>query len=346
MEGRWIAINLLILVIAVSACVDDSSPTRAIEVSELKIQPSTIYEGGTVTASMKVVNKGNLPAEIKVGSKGENIMTDYCPGMFDISDFSYTTPGGEESPVTLNASENMLLTWTLQQQGRVPTYDKSCDIKFNMRFDYSVNTYKQVQIKKSREVEGSRRLDARSSSGPMFFSIATVGNSVDAPSTFIAPGKKKKETMTIHLQLQNRGREDYKKGVVDIKEESLRIQATEPLKLSEGFGDKGCDYNIDTEGLSPREIQRRIVERKNSCESGKMVWKPLADYSKARCDVGDNEDIRMFEGESRLITCIVPLPTKNELESPAAISEITASVNYTYLRTVGSRRVEVRNRAN
>jgi hypothetical protein len=50
----------------------------------------------------------------------------------------------------------------------------------------------------------------------------------------------------------------------------------------------------------------------------------------------------MFEGQSRLITCDIPLP--DSLVEPSEVGQITASVKYTYLKQAGETNIEVQNR--
>jgi len=205
----------------------------------------------------------------------------------------------EKDSVRLKPDRDLNMRWRLEHVGNTPLYGERCDLEFAMVFNYSVNALKQVQVKRNDEVEGSPELRTQSSQGPLYFAVETVGSSTGDDSTFVAG---RDDEVTTHLQLQNIGQEGVAKGVVDLQEESLEISATEPLKFQE---------DIDS-------------------------WSGDADTI---CDIDENEDLRIFEGESRVLTCNIPAP--EDIEEPSQISEIFASVNYTYRKDLGSRRVEV-----
>lgn len=307
MENQKIAISLLFLTVLVAGCAESSSSNAAIELKKLSVEPNEIYEDTSVSVSLGLENTGNLPAEIRLGQGGEKVMKNYCPDMFENSEFSVTTSGEydeEDQVVELAPDRDLNLRWRLEHTGNTPLYGERCDLDFVAVFNYSVSAFKQVQIKRDEEVEGSPELRTQSSDGPLFFGIETVG-STGNPSTF-ASGLDKE--VTTHLQLQNHGQEGVAKGVVDIHEESLSIEATEPL----GFEENYEDWSGDSE-------------------------EPV-------CDVSTEDELRIFEGESRVITCNIDTPSSDELESPAQISEIFAEVNYTYRKDLGSRRVEVEKR--
>lgn len=330
MDHRSAVLSLLFLAVLASGCINSGQDTKAesrqsITVQELSVEPKQVYQGTSVRASVEVKNTGNLPAEISLGKEGKRVLKDQCQDIFSIgpegSDsgqgFRVVTSGEEigDSRIALEPGQELRLSWKLNQVGDVPLYGLKCNLKFELPFEYSVSSFRQVQIKKSREVEGSPKLASESSSGPLLFAIETIGSTTGGQSTFVAPDTGGR-TVTVLFQLQNKKREGFGKGVVDVKEETLEVEASPPLELREGFV-----------GSS---------------------WQPLIQYvrgsNRARCNVDDGEEITLFEGKSRVISCDVPLPEASTLDSPSVISEVTGSVEYEYLKDVGTRTVEVKNR--
>ncbi|MFB6213655.1 MAG: hypothetical protein ABEJ07_03795 [Candidatus Nanohaloarchaea archaeon] len=300
------------LAVLASGCIhtgggDRQESAKAITINSFSVVPQEIREGTSARVSLDLENTGQLPAEIRLGNKGQRVLKDYCPDIFSVSqeDFSVTTSGTKEAgSVTLQPGDRLNLMWQLRQQGDVPLIGYTCDVEVQLPFNYTVQTYRQVQIKKKREVQGSPELSWESSSGPMLFAIETVGSTVGKASTFIATEPGESRQLQVLLQLRNQRREDYNKGVVDVNEQSLHVSATSPLQLDESFG------NME------------------------------------KCDLQSSEDIRMFEGQSRVISCNLDLPQRSELDAPSQISRISAEVEYTYLQSVGSRTVRVKPRAN
>ncbi len=332
MENRKLVLSLLILVVTASGCFGNggeetsSEGKGSITVQNLNVQPNQIYGGSEVNVGMDLVNTGKLPARLTLGSDGGTIFKNYCPDIFEMKDFrAISALGNDKQNYVLEPKQSVKLRWELQQEGRVPLYGKKCDMRFEVPFNYTVSAYKQVQVKRNRDVEASD-LVSESSAGPLLLAIETIGSTAEeGQSTFVSGDD---ENVTVLLQLQNGEREEYNKGVVDIAEKSLTISADSPLELDEGFVkdvNNQCSGNV----MSP------------GCITHDVIWKPLpgAGYSDKRCDLDKDEKLRIFEGKSRVISCEIPVP--DSMSKPSVISEIEASVNYTYVKDVGTRSVEV-----
>ncbi|MFB6292167.1 MAG: hypothetical protein ABEI58_02120, partial [Candidatus Nanohaloarchaea archaeon] len=176
----------------VSGCADSSGSEKttsesgqAIKIKQLRVSPTQVYEDSNVRVALDVENIGQLTANISLGEKGENVMQNYCPDMFTNTEegYSVTTSGetinkdDDASPeqVRLPPNRQLKIAWNLKQSGDVPLYGLKCDMQFQVPFNYTVKSYKQVQIKKSQEVSGSAKLQSESSRGPMLFAIETIG---------------------------------------------------------------------------------------------------------------------------------------------------------------------------
>lgn len=359
MESRVLALSLLSVVVLASGCIgtgggsSGGESARAITVNSFSVSPTEVYEGTSTRVSLDVENTGNLPANIHLGDDGGKVLKDYCQDIFGLEDFSIVTSGERKgSYVRMEPGDKLNLRWQLQQEGEVPLYGYECNLDLVMPFNYSVQAYKQIQIKRERDVEGSPNLYWESSSGPMRFAIETRGGTQEDPSTFVAT-EGGERTINVMLQLQNMGEQDYNKGVVDVSERSLVVRATRPLVLFEGFKEKKervdldrCDIGSGTDSLTGRNRERISCVQSQLGKGGqiKLEWGSFLPDSEAKCDVQSGEEIRMFEGESRIISCDVGLPKKSDLDSPSVISEIYGRVNYTYRRDIGTRTVRVEQR--
>lgn len=351
MDRRNLALSLLSLVVLASGCVPGGGnggqeSSRAITVQSFSVTPREVYAETTTKVSLDVKNTGNLPADVSLGDeKGSRVLKDYCPDIFEITEdgFSVVTSGEREgNTVSMEPGDEMSLRWRLKQSGEVPLYGYNCDMDVQIPFNYSVQSYRQVQVKNSSEVEGSPELHWESSSGPLRFAIETTGGVEQQSSTFTAPSDNER-TVTVLLQLQNSGAEGYQKGVIDIRERSLAIAATDPLELDEGFTRVKPDSDDVRLAKELSESRDMTEEEFRSFKEGEVEWSPYG-YDTTRCDVESSEELKMFEGDSRRINCNVPLPEKSELDAPSEISEIFAQVNYTYMKEVGTRTVEVKPR--
>ncbi|MFT4892268.1 MAG: hypothetical protein ACI8Z7_000035 [Candidatus Nanohaloarchaea archaeon] len=329
MERDTTVLTLLILTVVASGCVHsgggDATITEgpeSVTIQEVSVDPSQIYEGQNVRASLTAYNSGNLPAEVLVGENGSQMLTDYCPDIFDnnMDRFSASTSTvvetreGEGASYALDPGEKIDVGWVLQQEGNVPLNGFRCPMSFSVPFNYSVEAYRQVQIKQNREVEGSPQLNSESSSGPLVMAIETLPGATGRQGTYITPGGDTgDENIQLLIQMINEEpQEEYRKGLVDVAEESFYIRASEPLSLDE-----------------------EVVNGE---------WQVQGDYgegSEPRCEM-PNADFRMYQGRSFTIQCNIPVT--EDFDQPSVLSEITAGVNYTYIKDAGERTVEVQTR--
>lgn len=377
MENRFAALSLLILVIAVSGCTDngsDDEPNRAIT-ANVDVTPGTINAEDTVRVRVSAKNTGNLPATLELGSQGEEVLVDRCPDLFEIEEYSMTTSGEEieDNRVELEPGRSIRMNWLLQQTGGVDLYSRDCNMKMEMPFDYKVLAYRQVQIKRTEDAQGTPKLNAESSSGPMNFQIQAVTTSSTRPNTFLAAEEgesvEERRTAGLRFRLVNTREQGYPKGLINVKESTLGLKTSPPLELDEGYDTIGSgedleDYTgasgsatvgrgLEESGQSgvkhsgDSKIRKALYHRNartfRISEHEGLTWEPAASagYDTKRCNMDDGEEIRIFEGKSRIISCNIPLPLKSELEAPSVTSEAVAKVEYTYVKDLGSRTVTV-----
>ncbi len=323
MEKRKAVLSLLFLTVVASGCMSSTDATGSVTVKSLNVEPSQIFEGQSVRARMEVENTGNIAGEVAIGENGKSILRGHCPDIFEIdpSGFSVTTTrdsfNGDSA--ILKPGDQLRVRWKLDQKAeRVPLYGLECDLKFPVKFNYSASGLRQVQIKKNKDVEGSTKLQTKSSPGPMNIVMGTLPGSTGETSTFIADTSGEPRNLSIAIQLRNPNpeQEEYRKGVVDVDENSFRIEATEPLELDESM----------------------------SSNKGDMSWNANG-YSNPKCEVPQTRrGLRLSQGKSVTVRCQVPLPEKSELDSPSTISELSAHVNYTYEKDAGTRTIQVESR--
>lgn len=283
---------------------------ESVMIQELSVEPTEIYSGQPVRASITAANAGNVEADVMVGENGEEILGDYCTDIFTLDDYSATSSRetGTQESYTLQPGEVVNARWTLEQQGNVPIYGKRCTLDFSVPFNYSVDAYRQLQIKQNRDVSGSPGLSSESSSGPMSLVVEALPGATGEQNTYVL-SENGDDSINVLIQMVNeRPSEEYRKGIVDVYKESFYVEATEPLQLDERW------------------------------ENGEWSANGYPD-DEARCEMPDAQ-IRLAQGRrSVIINCEIPID--EEIESPSVITEISAGVNYKYVKNAGQVRVQV-----
>ena len=301
MDRSLEVLTLLVLIVVTSGCIDGPDETQseggsAIGVEQLRVQPSNIYSGSSSNAILHIRNDGELEADLNVNSEageyGDRILKDRCRDFLNVE--SYSVQGLEgDSSVSLAPRQEVIFNWVLKnpESSNVPLNGYSCNLKFQVPFDYSVNAYKQIQFKESREVEGSPNLESKSSRGPMKLEIDTIGSTSGDSSTFIEG-----DNAEIIVTLVNQAEEGSSyTGFIDADVPEIEAD-------SDSFSlEEGCTDQI-SEG-----------------------------------------DLTMYKGESQSIRCDVEL---NEEVTGSVRGEITAQTDYTYVKDIGTRTIEVEYRGN
>lgn len=346
MERRQLVLILGLVVIA-SGCApgDDnqgkdpntvSEDGKAVEVQEVSVSPQEIYDGSSVRAGVQFRNAGLLPASIRLGDEGSRVLKNYCPDIFEIEKFQTVGPGGEDmNRYRLDSGRELQIQWELQERdsNRVPLIGNRCNLKFEVPFNYSVNAYRQIQVKQSREVEGSK-LSSESSSGPLRLVIEVIGGTgTEGKSTYISG---EDDTMRVLIRLQNLNHEEVNKGVVDIDEESLVVEADGPDTL--GFRE---EFQVQETCTGTWCVL--LAQKQGSGEDQTtMQWTRTEGPGGHKCEMDKKTPIKMFEGQSRDIVCDIEIP--DSISQPSELVEISASLSYTYRKDIGTRTVEVKHR--
>ncbi len=214
---------LIGLVLVTSGCLNGGSTQsdgdQAITIEQLSVTPQTVLAESSTTAILHVRNSGNLDANLTIDSDwddnelhsnyGDRLLTNRCRDIFEIDDFSARGPGDEEADkYELPSGTEARFTWSLSSRSaNVPIQGLSCNMRFQVPFDYSVNAYRQLQFVEDRSITGTPDLDSRSSAGPMMINIETIGSTSEhGPSTFVEG-----DTAEVRIQLSNQVEEgtDY-----------------------------------------------------------------------------------------------------------------------------------------
>lgn len=191
------------------------------------------YDGCTETIVSEQELHGNL---------GDRLLTNRCRDIFNIEDFTARGPGDIESDYyNLPSGAEARFTWSLDSStANVPLQGLSCDLRFQVPFDYDVTAFRQLQFVESNEVPGVSELNSRSSRGPMMINIETLGStSQQGPSTFVQG-----DNAEIIVTLRNQ-----------VDEESSYtgfIEASVPEIEAVGFdfAEGGCTETLDEDTLT------------------------------------------------------------------------------------------------
>lgn len=231
MERRELGISILFLTVIVSGCIGPSgqqtqqSSGKALTVSGPSIQPSsgTIREDSSVRVSMGVMNTGEMNGTLVAGRNGDQIMTNYCTDVFEITDYeaqSSQTMDAQES-YSLNPDWEAQFNWELQQTGDVPIMGQTCELRFEAPFNYSVDAYRQLQIKRSAEAGGEPQLTSQSSKGPLAINIELIGSSSEQG----APVFIEEDSIEVLVRFSKKQSEDSPyQGLIDISNPELEAK--------------------------------------------------------------------------------------------------------------------------
>lgn len=327
-----LCLSLLALVVIASGCINNTSdePQGSIHVDYLNFIPQDreIFTGGTVNVNMKISNIGEAEGTLQPGEDGSEILTNYCPYLFNEPQYQESGDGN------LAPGESMTLSWDLQQEGDVLSVGSSCQMEFRLPFNYSGSVYRQVQIRESESIAEAKKLGYESSSGPLKFEVATITPSGSSP-TFTMPEEGRTKTVTVLMRLRNTRGEQ---GSIDVHERTLNIKAP-ALGIDEGFGTvkkiERCSSGSSS-GSNGQTICLTVDEA--------VEWKSHTQDKKTHCNFDELEPLTMYNSKSRVIRCNVELPEDVQLDSSSEIAEIQASVDYTYTKDLPSRKVKVNTR--
>lgn len=305
MESRILALSLLFLAVIVSGCggngTTQSTGGQAISITGPEITPTEIFSGGEVRVRLGMKNVGHLPATINVddpatqGNNGGNVLVNYCSDIFSLEDFGgrSSREPGVETEYTLRPDEELQLDWELSQStDNVPLNGYRCNLKFQAPFDYSVEAYRQIQVKRSDETGGNPQLSSKSSEGPLKIVIEAIGSTSDSGSPVFLEG----DSIEVLIQLVNKKPEQAAyTGLINLE-----------------------NPEINANGVSIDQ---------DSCR--------VADGDK----LDGNTSIRIYEGNSQIIRCDVNYGTLNQ---PSIMGEVTVNADYTYVKSIGTRTVQVK----
>lgn len=294
---EWKVIGLLSIALIASGC-GDTPAKQGIVVNELDVDPSTMMAGGLTTVSVEAENAGLLEGSVDIGGEdnGSRVLTNYCSDMFKIKEFSASSSRSskEQSVYDLKQGDRIRLNWRLNQfnSEEVPLPGYNCNMRFQIPFNYTVNAYKQVQVKESRSVEGSKDLAEDMTRGPLGIDMELVGSTSDQRNTLLTQDDN---SSSLYITTYNRGdnEENEYKGMIRVGEMDVELKGNDKINLTGHEGGK-CG-NATSAALA---------------SGGEKIY---------RCN---------FEFD--------------EFDDKAIRGEVTASVNYTYVRDLGSKNVEVK----
>lgn len=308
MPNRYL-LALVGLVIITSGCIDggeetQSEGTQAIGVNELSVTPSTIYADSSTTAILHIENTGLLDANLTIDSEwsqddthpnyGDRLLTNRCRDIFEVDEFTARGPGDQSKDrYSLPSGTEARFSWSLStRNANVPIQGLSCNMKFEVPFDYSVSAYRQLQFLENRQIQGVTNLDSRSSRGPMAINIETIGSTSQQGSSTFVQGDNAEVIVTLKNQVEEGS--SY----------TGFIQAEVPEIEASGF-----DFESDCQGAQGEET------------------------------------ITMYEGGSQPIRCSISDEVFENINSSSR-GEVRVTADYTYVKDLRSKKVEVEYRGN
>jgi len=223
----------MIFATVASGCINGSGGGQGLSISTPSVNPTEIEEGNTVNTDLTITNEGSLEGDVSVGNDGTDVLVNYCPDMFSIDEFDAASDreSEEQDSYKLGEGESLRLNWVLQQKEErpIPRNGFECDLSFEVPFDYSVTSFKQFQVKESREVEGNSELTTQISEGPMSVEFELIGSTADQSNTII-----KGDNADLRIRISNPNREDSYQGLLDVR--NLEITGSGDINISEDCG--------------------------------------------------------------------------------------------------------------
>lgn len=332
MDQHFTVLTLLIAVITVSGCTggggNNSSGGQAITVNKVQVQPTEIFAGENIRVTAGLTNSGELPAEVLVGDQGSQIMTSHCTDVFDIGSFSATSSNFSKTQNSYDLAPDyqVRLNWNLQQTSdNVPLNGYRCTLKFEVPFNYSVESFQQLQIKRSADIEAATELFAQSSKGPLDIEIEAIGST--APSG--APTFIESDGGEVLVRLSNNQPSDSSYlGTIRLKP-----------PVMEARGVRFAEVDITDNNLeAARNVARRMpdLDAESLSSGDKVRMCPDPD------DVIGDTNLAINRGGQEIFRCNLEW----DLQGPTLRGEIFARSNYTFVKSAGNREVNVRYRGN
>lgn len=344
MDQRSVTLSLFVLTVIVSGCTGggggqgtQDQGNQAVVVEQLEVTPTEIFEGGTVRVRMAVRNAGSLPAQVSVGTDdnggldGSDVLTNHCPDIFDITDFSASSSNvsGTEPTYTLAPDYRIRMNWELTQNtGNVPLNGYDCSLRFQVPFDYSVEAFRQIQVKDNSEVQGTEELFAKSSRGPMKIELQTIGSSAPRGAPTFLEG----DNAEVLVQLENKKPDDSSyTGTVELQPPIMEARNLEFAEVNVS------DSKVD--------VAERIARRSSSFDVSDVSSGATIELCPNPADVPADGDVRIYEDKSKVYRCTLDWDLEQGgVEVPSIRGEVFARANYTYVKSVGSRSVRVKYR--
>ncbi|WP_414837852.1 hypothetical protein ACK3SF_00395 [Candidatus Nanosalina sp. VS9-1] len=332
MDQRFTVLTLLISVVVFSGCIGGGGNTssgggQAITVTGIQAQPTEIFAGENVRVSAGLKNTGQLPAEVLVGDQGSQIMTSHCPDIFDVASFSATSSNVSETRQSYDLASDyeVRLNWNLAQTSDdVPLNGYRCNLRFEVPFNYSVESFSQIQIKESSEVDGAEQLFSQTSRGPLDIEIEAIGSSAPsgAPTFIDGDGAE----VLVRLVNQEPTQSSYT-GTINLKP---------PVMIARGIQFSEVDITQD------------------NVEAAKVIARRLPDMDPGDIQAGDqvrmcpdpdtlsgNAGLALSEGQSKIFRCGLEWDLNN---APSIRGEIFARSDYTFVKNAGNQQINVRYR--
>lgn len=346
----------------------DSFGNQAINVESIQVTPQEISAGSNVRIRMSLSNVGEIPAEVQVGNeeakenKGSRILSNACPDIFEITEFSASTTNSSETKKSYDLAPGYKarLNWKLSQNSEdVPLNGYTCKFSFKVPFDYSVEAFRQIQIKENPDVPGAENLFAKSSKGPMKLTLETIGSS--SPSG--TPVFLDDDSAEILVQLENKNpsKSSYT-GTVELGPPRLEARGNLKFDKVNVSGNRqsaayiakytdGVDASSVLDSTSAEQVAEEFsgINQQTIGEIEKKSGSAILDMFRLCPDpesMPDDGSLLLYQDKSKVFRCGLDWSDHSFDIAPSLKAEIYAKANYTYVKNVGRRTVNVRYRGN
>jgi len=299
-------LTLMFLTVITLGCLNGttSQGPESVEVQELSVNPAQIYEDSSTTATLQATNVGSMPAQVTVEEEGENILVDYCrDDIFTIEDFSINAPPStEQGDNEYNMEEGDTLRMNWDLDQTGSVPLYSLDCDLRFQIPFNYTVQAFSQIQIKEETGVEGAQNLETrSSSGPAYFNIETVPGVSGEQSTYITEEDNDISMTIGLQNQ-RTEDGYGLGIVNLEQEDIEIEIPDELRPE------------DLKGEENQEVQESM------------------------CEIPGSE-ISLNEGSSSDIRCSLEVP--EEISEPASIYDITAEIDYRYVKEAGTRNVEV-----
>ncbi|MFB6180448.1 MAG: hypothetical protein ABEJ93_01085 [Candidatus Nanohalobium sp.] len=313
---REIVVGILLsLVLLSSGCILNKGGSTGLEVgpggktitiTEHSIRPQEILAGSNTNIRLGFANTGTMNAEVSVGEDGKEILTNYCPDLFKIQSFNAYS----------SSTAREKKKYVLEPGEKLKTSWSLKNVNTQKVPTYGYKCPIDMQVGFNYSVEAYQQFEVKQNrevQGATGFASRTTEGPVTinvemlGSTTQGEPSFIEGEDLEVLVELENNKPEESSyQGLINLGK--MKLESSEDYKI------EGDSCNLDTN----------------------------KDFDTHKLTI--QEQLRVGGERSRVVRC--KIEPSGSIDQPSVRGQITAKINYTYVKDLGSTNLEIRYRGN